>query len=355
MAESYRSEQLKKRHAKLMELNAKLPSYVNDALRRGPGANCQVSSLVNYARDFYIFCEYLCANNPLLEGVTPKNIPISFMEKLTVDDIDEFLIASRSYTTPGGMIKDTSPSRLKAIKSSLSVIFSWLYAHDYIPKDPTAGSMTIRVKKEKMINTLEMREVKKLVNTVENSSLSTELKSKRAKKSAYRDTAIILLFLNTGIRISELVGLNLKDIDFDESCIYVTRKGGKPDQVYFNDETAAALMDYIQLERGTYVTEECEDALFISAFHKRMAVRSVQEMIRKYSKETLPNKKKVTGHVFRKTYGSLLYEASDLKNVQAVLGHESIVTTSTYYVNESKNRKKTSGRRNIYEEHKDRS
>ena len=140
MAESYRSEQLKKRHAKLKELNAKLPSYVNDALRRGPGANCQVSSLVNYARDFYIFCEYLCANNPLLEGVTPKNIPISFMEKLTVDDIDEFLIASRSYTTPGGMIKDTSPSRLKAIKSSLSVIFPGYMplpiSRRILPRDP---------------------------------------------------------------------------------------------------------------------------------------------------------------------------------------------------------------------------
>jgi site-specific recombinase XerD len=348
MSTSYRSEQLKKQHKKLQELNQKLPVYVNEALRRGPGANCQVSSLVNYARDFHIFCEYLCANNPLLENTVPRDIPLSFMEKLTVDDIDEFLIYSRSYTTPKGIVKDTSPSRLHSLKSSLSVVFTWLCTHDYIPRNPTAGAMSIRIKKDKMINTLEMREVKKLVQTVETSALSTEQKVKRAKKSALRDTAIIRLFLNTGIRISELVGLNLDDIDFDECCIYVTRKGGKPDQVYFNDETAAALSDYIHLERGTYVTDDCADALFISAFHKRMAVRSVQEMIRKYSRETLPGKKKVTGHVFRKTYGSLLYEVSDLKNVQAVLGHESIATTSAYYINESKSRKKASGRKNIY-------
>jgi integrase len=225
-----------------------------------------------------------------------------------------------------------------------------LYTKEIITRNPVAAAVRFHIPAKKTIDVLEKKEAKKLLNAVENTDLDSPNAAARSKRTVLRDTAIVTLLLNSGIRIAELVGLDVSDVDFDNGCIYIIRKGGAPDKVYLNDQTLGVLKDYIDLERPAYSDGGKETALFLSNRKKRMAVRSIQEMLKKYGSSALPSRRHLSPHTLRRTYGTALYEATgDLKNTQAVLGHTDVRTTSKYYVRESDIRKEQSGRKNLFD------
>ena len=137
--------------------------------------------------------------------------------------------------------------------------------------------------------------------------------------------------LGTGIRVSECVGLDINDVDFDNDRIKVVRKGGSESFVYFGDEVRNALLDYME-ERKNLTTEPGhENALFISAKNKRLCVRSVELLVKKYA-STVTTVKHITPHKLRSTYGTNLYQASkDIYLVADVLGHKDVNTTRRHY------------------------
>ena len=152
------------------------------------------------------------------------------------------------------------------------------------------------------------------------------------EKNKVRDSAILMLFLGTGIRISELVGLNNEDLNFDNNSFIVTRKGGNKSILYFDSDVAGALMRYID-QKDEQQTQSLEDsnALFLSNKKRRITVRAVENLVQKYAKIVSPLKK-ISPHKLRSTYGTQLYKATgDIYVVADILGHKDVNTTRKHY------------------------
>jgi site-specific recombinase XerD len=199
---------------------------------------------------------------------------------------------------------------------------------------------------EKSIVRLDTDEVVTLLDYIEHGG--KELTGQRKvyyEKTKHRDLAIMTLLLGTGIRVSECVGLDLQDVDFKNNGIRVVRKGGNEMVVYFGEEVEKALKDYIFGERHTTMPiAGHENALFLSSQRRRLGVQALENMVKKYAKEVIPNKK-ITPHKLRSTYGTELYkETGDIYLVADVLGHKDVNTTKKHYadIDESRRRKAAS-------------
>ena len=150
------------------------------------------------------------------------------------------------------------------------------------------------------------------------------------------------LLLGTGIRVSECVGLDVTDIDFNTNGIRVIRKGGSEMIVYFGDEVEKALKDYINGSRKLVNPQEGhEKALFYSTQRRRIGVKAVENLVKKYSRQVTPLKK-ITPHKLRSTYGTTLYqETGDIYLVADVLGHKDVNTTRKHYAAQDESRRRS--------------
>ena len=143
--------------------------------------------------------------------------------------------------------------------------------------------------------------------------------------------ALLMLLLGTGIRVSECVGLDLNDVDFKNNGIKIHRKGGAEVMVYFSQEVRDSLDEY--LEERQLVTPKAghENALFLSLQNRRITVRAVENLVKKYA-SLVTNVKNITPHKLRSTYGTNLYrETGDIYLVADVLGHKDVNTTRKHY------------------------
>ena len=216
--------------------------------------------------------------------------------------------------------------------SALRSFYSYYYKHQIITKNPT---LLVDMPKlhDKAIIRLDTDEVASLLDFVENcgSQLSGQALT-YYNKTKERDLAILTLLLGTGIRVSECVGLDLNDVDFKNNGITVTRKGGNQMTVYFGDEVAEALSNYIEGSRKSITPlSGHENALFLSTQKRRMGIQAIENMVKKYARQVTPNKK-ITPHKLRSTYGTTLYkETGDIYLVADVLGHKDVNTTKKHY------------------------
>ena len=143
---------------------------------------------------------------------------------------------------------------------------------------------------------------------------------------------VALVFLGTGIRISECVGLNIDDFDFEQNAFVVTRKGGKEVILYLSDEVADALKDYLAERKEIEALPGHENAFFLSIQRRRITQRAVENMVKKYAAIAAPLKKKISPHKLRSTFGTNLYrETGDIYLVADVLGHSDVNTTRKHY------------------------
>ena len=319
---SYRSICATRDIQKYSELRQLLPDFCSSYLS-DKGIRCKTDTLVMTCRDLLDFFNWLIQSNPELSGKTPHELQREHLAMLTYDDINEFQ-NNRLH------VLNNKPARVARIMSTLRTFFKYQYS-------------SVRIPRNKAIVRLESEEVHELITAVEHSYASSKRAQQIRRKNRYRDTAIIVLLLNTGIRISELVGLNVDDVNLvtDEPSIFIIRKGGGADQVFLNRAAADAIQRYIELERDQYLSpEDKESALFLSNRHHRFTVRSIQKMIENYVDIAFPQKSdSIHPHTFRKTYGTRLYDLTgDIKMVQDVLGHEDPSTTSTYYIGSSHKR-----------------
>ena len=150
-------------------------------------------------------------------------------------------------------------------------------------------------------------------------------------KLKIRDFAILSLFLGTGIRISELVGLNYDDFDFDLNSFVVTRKGGNRTILYFNDEVKEALFSWLDYRHELKDIDPENKAMFVSLKNQRISTRAVQVLVKNYAKEVVPLKK-ITPHKLRSTFGTNLYmQTKDIYAVSDFLGHKDVNTTRKHY------------------------
>ena len=178
---------------------------------------------------------------------------------------------------------------------------------------------------------LDIDEVARLLDEVESGESLTPRQQKYHDRTKTRDLALMTLLLGTGIRVSECVGLDLEDVDMRNNGIKIHRKGGAEVVVYFGEEVREALLAYM-VERQKITAEDGSiNALFLSLQNRRISVRSVENLVKKYAK-LVTSLKHITPHKLRSTYGTSLYrETGDIYLVADVLGHKDVNTTRKHY------------------------
>ena len=193
---------------------------------------------------------------------------------------------------------------------------------------------------EKSIIRLEPDEVAILLDVVQNGDGLSERQKEYHKLTQSRDLAILTLFLGTGIRISELVGIDIDDINFSANEFSVIRKGGNQDILVFGEEARSALLSYMLEREGVAAKPGHEEALFLSLQKTRITVRAVEKLVKKYAAIATPLKK-ISPHKLRSTYGTALYrETGDIYLVADVLGHKDVNTTRKHYAAVSEDRRR---------------
>lgn len=219
--------------------------------------------------------------------------------------------------------------------SSLRSFFNYLFRTQRIPAN-IATLVPLPKKHEKPILLLEREEMEKLLDTVSSGRNLTTQQAAFHRITRARDMAMIILFLGTGIRVSECVGIDLEDLDFHTNALLVTRKGGNQVILYFPREVATALKAYLA-QRETIETESGhEHALFLSLQRRRITQRAVENMVKKYAMLVVPLKKRMSPHKLRSTYATNLYqETEDIYLVAEALGHSDVNTTRKHYASMS--------------------
>ena len=150
-----------------------------------------------------------------------------------------------------------------------------------------------------------------------------------------RDYAIITLFLNCGLRLSELIGINLQDINFDDYKLTVIGKGNKERTIYLNKACINAIKDYIKVRPTEGVKNDSKasnKALFLSKRRERISNRTVQYIVEKELRKAGLDTSKYSTHKLRHTAATLMYQYGevDIRALQEMLGHKSISTTEIY-------------------------
>lgn len=314
---------------KLRELLQELPKFCGDFFR-GITSTTSSRTRIAYAYDLRIFFRFLQENNPLFRDKDVQSIPVSILDELTPVDIEEYLDYVRLYSSDNEQSVTNQERGIARKLASLRTFYKYYYKKQLIETNPPA-LVDIPKIHEKEIIRLDVDEIARLLDEVESGDGLTKNQQRFHKKTKTRDLALLTLLLGTGIRVSECVGLDMNDVDFKNFGIHITRKGGKESVIYFGDEVADALWDYMQEREKTEPKEGSENAFFLSLQRSRMSVRSVEKLVKKYA-SIVTTLKKITPHKLRSTYGTALYqETGDIYLVADVLGHSDVNTTRKHY------------------------
>lgn len=325
----------------LRELLNTLPGFCKQYFR-GIQEYTSSRTRIAYAYDIRVFFEYMHERNSVCKKMDITSFPLSILDQISREDIEEYLDYCSYYVKDGK--EYTNDERGKARKlSSLKSMYNYFYKSELIEKNPASLVSSPKLHEKEIIR-LDADEVAILLDTVESGEQLTKSQSKYHDKTKIRDVALLTLLLGTGIRVSECVGLDIQDIDFKNGGIKVHRKGGNDTVVYFGVEVETALLDYLEQRQHMIPLEGHENALFLSIQNRRITVRAVEKLVKKYA-SLVTSLKKITPHKLRSTYGTSLYkETGDIYLVADVLGHKDVNTTRKHYAAmEDERRRKAAG------------
>ncbi|MCI9048424.1 MAG: tyrosine-type recombinase/integrase [Hungatella sp.] len=314
---------------KLRTMIQELPPFCVEFFR---GIEPQTSSRtrIAYAYDLHVFFDFLQKENPMMKKLEKRDLSLSHLDQVQVTDLEEYMeYLKYRFNDRNQEVVNKERGIMRKI-SCLKSFYNYFYRREMIKNNPAA---LVKLPKlhEKEIIRLDVDEVAMLLDEVENGGSLTEKQKTFHNKTKIRDLALLTLLLGTGIRVSECVGLDISDVDFRNGGIQIHRKGGKEVTVYFGVEVEDALKDYLEERTQMEPAEGHDNALFLSLQMKRMSVRSVENLVKKYAKIVTPLKK-ITPHKLRSTYGTALYrETGDIYLVADVLGHADVNTTKKHY------------------------
>lgn len=309
---------------KIDNILANLPNFIREYFI-GIENNTSPLTRLNYATDLQIFF-YFISNKFDIEI---KDMQLNLLDRISAMDIEQFLSFLSSFEYNGKIHSCNENAKARKL-STIRSMFKYFFNKSLIIAN-TASKVASPKIHEKEIIRLENDEVSELISTCETGSGLTKRQLAYNKNTRVRDTALLTLFLGTGIRISELVGLNVSDIFFDNNSFIVTRKGGNRTILYFTDEVSEELKKWLDFRSKIEKLDKSEDALFLSLRNKRISVRAVEDLVKKYAKIVTPLKR-ITPHKLRSTFGTNLYrETGDIYVVADLLGHKDINTTKRHY------------------------
>lgn len=324
---------------KLRRLEQKLPAFCS-MFFRGISERVSTRSLVAYAYDLLIFFNYMSSYLLQTPDIPVRNIELRELDNVKKMDLENYLEYLSFYETSDGQIH-TNDERGKARKlSAIKSMYNYFYESELIKNNPASIIHAPKLH-DKTIIRLDPDEVAKLLDVVESGSEGeSDHQRNYRNKTVIRDLCLLTLLLGTGIRVSECVGLNIKDVDFDNGAIKITRKGGNEATVYFGDEVEDALLNYLEERKKIIALDGHEEALFLSIQNKRITVRAVENLVKKYASQ-VTSLKKITPHKLRSTYGTNLYkESGDIYLVASVLGHKDVNTTRKHYADMDEDKKR---------------
>ena len=288
--------------------------YTTTILNKSP------NSVKEYNYDLNRFLKYIAKRFKMSDEEDLNNVDIHKMtldtiEKITLDDIHSYLFYLANTL-------DCKPATRARKTSTIRVFFRYLCQKKHlISNNPALDLETPKIGK-RMPKYLSLEESKKLLNaTMDEDARNPE-----------RDYAIITLFLNCGMRLSELVGINIKDIDFSECKMTVIGKGDKERTIYLNKACISAINAYLDVRPKKGIKQNSEDALFLSERLERISRRTVQYTVKKELMKAGLDTRKYSVHKLRHTAATLMYQYGnvDIRALQELLGHESISTTEIY-------------------------
>lgn len=285
---------------------------------------------LGYARDLKTFFTYLVKECREFSNVEMNELTLHDLDTVTATQIERYLNYLTLYRTEDGRkLKNGEQARARKL-SSIRALFKYFFKKDKLKSNVCEKIDTPKIHDKEIIR-LEVDEVVKLLNMAEDGDGFTQMQKGFHKHTRVRDYAMLSLFLGTGIRISECVGLNVDDFDFEENAFRVTRKGGSRVVLYFNDEVADALKMWLRERARNKEIPPTEKAMFLSLQNKRISCRAVEKLVKKYSEIVTPLKH-ITPHKLRSTFGTNLYrETNDIYVVADCLGHKDVNTTRKHY------------------------
>lgn len=314
---------------KLREKCKELPAFVSTFFR-GIEPTTSARTRMAYAFDIKVFFNYVKNETGLGGNKKITEYTISILDKITPSIIQDYMDYLKVYNNDQDVECTNSERGLMRKLSSLRSMYNYFFRMEMIKNNP---AQIIQMPKlhDKEIVRLDQDEVKDLLNEVESGNNLSKQQQNFHEKTKVRDLAIVTLLLGTGIRVSECVGLDINDVDFKNHGIRITRKGGNQVVVYFGDEVEDALFNYLRERNAIIPVQGYENALFLSMQRKRITVKSVERLVKKYS-SLVTQLKKITPHKLRSTYGTQLYkQTGDIYLVADVLGHSDVNTTKKHY------------------------
>lgn len=314
---------------KLREMMTTLPPFCTEFFR-GIEPRTSTRTRIAYAYDLSVFFDFLKKENPVFSKMERMDLTLDYLDQISVTDLEEYMeYLKYRFNEHNQEIINKERGIMRKI-SSLKSFYNYFFRTEKLKTNPAALVQLPKLHEKEIIR-LDIDEVALLLDAVEQGDGLTDKQKAFHNRTKLRDLALLTLLLGTGIRVSECVGLDLNDIDFKNGGIHIHRKGGKEVTVYFGTEVETALQDYLD-ERNSIIPEEgSENALFLSLQKKRMNVRSVENLVKKYARIVTPLKK-ITPHKLRSTYGTNLYrETGDIYLVADILGHSDVNTTKKHY------------------------
>ncbi len=338
---SYHEEENQKNTVKLREMLDEMPLFTDEYFR-SISSTTSVKTRLGYALDLKIFFNYVIENHEKLKGKSIFELEYKDLDEINADFIDKFLEYVSLYESfDNEKITRSNKEKGKARKlAALRSMYKYFYKREKIKTNPPSLVDAPKIHNKNIVR-LEVDEVVKLLDEVEFGNNLTEHQKAYHKKNKFRDLAIVSMLVGTGMRVSECVGINISDINFDVNGVKITRKGGNEVILYFGDEVLKALNDYLEFRKENMPEHKNVDALFITSKGERISVRSVQNLVKKYS-DTSVKIKNISPHKLRSTYGTNLYrETGDIYLVADVLGHADVNTTKTHYAEMEDQRRKS--------------
>lgn len=291
---------------------------------------------LNYCHDLRIFLDFLIKKR--FKNKTIVELSLKDLNLLDAGDIERFLSYLTSYQFNGKTMNCNE--RAKARKfATIRSFFKYFYNKDKLTQNVASKVMPLKLHDKEIIR-LDDDESKKMIDTVTYGDGLTKQQQMFHSKTEKRDIAIVTLFLSTGIRVSELVGLDVDDFDMKNRSFVVTRKGGNRTILYYDIPVQKAIFLYMYERNNNPKIPPEEKALFISLQGKRITTRAVENIIKKYAKISAPLKK-ISPHKLRSTFGTNLYRRTgDIYMVADFLGHRDINTTKKHYAAITEDRRK---------------
>lgn len=309
---------------------------------------------LSYAYDLKLFFQYLSDELPKFKGKPVLAFTAEDISRVTKHDLERYAQYLALYVK-NEISDDVESSKeivnheygIKRKYASLRAFYRYLFTDGQIDSN-TASLIPLPKLHERAIIRLDIDEVARILDLAENGQALPKSYQKYHHITRKRDLAILSLFLGTGIRISECVGLNIDDFDFEQNAFVITRKGGKEVILYLSDEVAAALIDYLEERNKIETLPGHEDAFFLSIQKRRITQRAVENMVKKYATIAAPLKKKISPHKLRSTFGTNLYrETGDIYLVADVLGHSDVNTTRKHYAAISEDHRRIAAQKTI--------